>query len=361
VNQYVLDILYLSIDNYELIFDRLFYSTLRRVYPNKELVDEIVVDNRFIINIQDRPVDIREGLDITFGREDVEGVGKRYQTLVKAAPFIQIYFQNQQHIKTVKPDGTIESTYELVDHPVKVPATINMGRYMDNPSPALLHMRQVSWDLRENRKALRAEQSQLLATDIKGVEGPDALDATYQFVNSLGEEFGDTSAITEILQEKADQCRSKIEQTAIQIKEIDGKLTDLPLDKFNPPDMDYTLFAVFIHRGNAYGGHYWVYIRDIINNKWRKYEDSTVSIVDNIDNIMNGKVLAKDGRPNLVVYVNNDQKDVLTQALHRVKPEFTEGEDIEMTDAMQPQTESQKSEFTVMEVDGNDATQLYHG
>ena len=42
----------------------------------------------------------------------------------------------------------------------------------------------------------------------------------------------------------------------------------------------YSLFSVFIHRGEASYGHYWIYIKDRNHNGvWRKYNDETVSEV----------------------------------------------------------------------------------
>jgi ubiquitin carboxyl-terminal hydrolase 25/28 len=344
------------------------------VYPNNERVGEEVDDNTFFIYLHKEPVDICDGLDMTFGREQVEVDVKgklvsaqRYQTVVKAAPFLQVYFQNQRSIMIANADGTREQRTELVDHPVQVPSTINIERWMANPNPALLQLREESWKLRERRQALRDERSKLLATEIEEIEGPDALDATYQWITSAGDELGgDISAITADLKAKADADRTRGMEIVEQVEEITADLKSLPFDKYNTPDKEYSLFAVFIHRGNAQGGHYWIYIRDFINNKWRKYNDSTVEVINNIDTVIGGNSTTLNGRPNLVVYVRNDQKDVLTEPLHRVEPEREdEGiSDVEMLDATQPQTVDPKSEFTVMELDGvddDDATQSYHG
>jgi ubiquitin carboxyl-terminal hydrolase 25/28 len=336
------------------------------VYPNKEYPDDIEVNNTFIINLHDRPFDIREGLDFNFGREDVDhikdnrlvGIAKRYQTVVKAAPFLQIYFQNQQGTNVVAPDGTTTWKTELIEHHVKLPETINMQRYMETSSPALLQMRQRSWDLREKRKALRTECDELLATGVEGLEGPDALDATWQFIDDLGDELDDTSAVKANLRAETELRRSKIEKATTEIEEIEKELSSLSFDKFDTPDMEYRLFAVFVHRGTQYAGHYWIYIHDFINNVWRKYEDSTVAIVTDLGEIFEAREARQQGRPNFVVYVKDDRKDVLTDVLHREKPE---GVDVEMADATQPQVESQNSEFKMMEVEGEDAGQFYLG
>lgn len=52
---------------------------------------------------------------------------------------------------------------------------------------------------------------------------------------------------------------------------------------FNAIERDgkyHTLHAIGIHEGDAYSGHYFSYIKDHKNKKWRKFNDSFVSEVD---------------------------------------------------------------------------------
>ena len=44
--------------------------------------------------------------------------------------------------------------------------------------------------------------------------------------------------------------------------------------------MPYHLHGVVIHDGSAYGGHYYSYIRDHKQGVWRKFNDHTVSVVE---------------------------------------------------------------------------------
>jgi ubiquitin C-terminal hydrolase len=41
----------------------------------------------------------------------------------------------------------------------------------------------------------------------------------------------------------------------------------------------YTLHAIVIHSGDAYGGHFFNFIKDHKNNRWLKFNDSSVSKV----------------------------------------------------------------------------------
>ncbi len=46
----------------------------------------------------------------------------------------------------------------------------------------------------------------------------------------------------------------------------------------NPPL--YELFAILVHSGTVFGGHYFAYIKDVRDDQWSKFNDSVVSSVD---------------------------------------------------------------------------------
>lgn len=98
----------------------------------------------------------------------------------------------------------------------------------------------------------------------------------------------------------------------------------------------YRLHAVFTHRGDVKGGHYWIYIYDFQNNDWRVYNDEQVDPV-----VEEGIVLDKEegSRPKVstgVVYVRADLVDEYTEAVCRrpEKPEEDVPADVEMKDAV---------------------------
>jgi len=45
----------------------------------------------------------------------------------------------------------------------------------------------------------------------------------------------------------------------------------------------YELFAVMIHSGGAYGGHYYAYIKDLETSKWHHFNDSVVREISFLD------------------------------------------------------------------------------
>ena len=58
---------------------------------------------------------------------------------------------------------------------------------------------------------------------------------------------------------------------------------ELDLSEFSPKSkqcLKYQLYGVFVHDGHAGGGHYYVYLRPGCQNKWYRFNDSLVHIVD---------------------------------------------------------------------------------
>lgn len=55
------------------------------------------------------------------------------------------------------------------------------------------------------------------------------------------------------------------------------------------------MYAILIHTGGAFGGHYFAYIRSSIDQKWYNFNDSNVSPIDDADI---QKTFGGDGLPN---------------------------------------------------------------
>jgi ubiquitin carboxyl-terminal hydrolase 7 len=45
----------------------------------------------------------------------------------------------------------------------------------------------------------------------------------------------------------------------------------------NGQDLEYKLYAVIVHQGQMNSGHYYVYIQDMLNKKWNKFNDRNVT------------------------------------------------------------------------------------
>lgn len=87
----------------------------------------------------------------------------------------------------------------------------------------------------------------------------------------------------------------------------------------------YRLHAAFFHRGTAGFGHYWIYIYDTKKEVWRKYNDGYVTEVIDINEIFacppeaepTYKGTGYPANPYFLVYVRDDEKEQLVEAVHR--------------------------------------------
>lgn len=114
----------------------------------------------------------------------------------------------------------------------------------------------------------------------------------------------------------------------------------------------YRLHAAFFHRGTAGSGHYWIYIYDIKKEVWRRYNDETVAEVTDTNEIfarppeseISYKGFLSPANPYFLVYVRDDKKDELVEAVHR-KIEERPVEKSQQTE-MPPDVEMQEGTFS---------------
>lgn len=73
---------------------------------------------------------------------------------------------------------------------------------------------------------------------------------------------------------------------------VDYPLTDLDLSNYvigyKKDSYKYDLYAVANHTGSTLGGHYYAYVKNA-NNKWYNFNDTNVSEINNIENVITGK------------------------------------------------------------------------
>lgn len=81
--------------------------------------------------------------------------------------------------------------------------------------------------------------------------------------------------------------------------------------------LPYRLYAIFIHHGTVNFGHYWIYIFDFEKNIWRKYNDTYVTEVQNLDEIFKCQEDRNPPTPYFLVYVNDKLKDRLASPVYR--------------------------------------------
>lgn len=81
--------------------------------------------------------------------------------------------------------------------------------------------------------------------------------------------------------------------------------------------LPYRLYAVFIHHGSVEFGHYYIYIFDFDRNVWRKYNDTYVTEVRDLDEIFKSTDRQNPPTPYFLVYVNDQIKDRLVSPVSR--------------------------------------------
>ena len=141
-----------------------------------------------------------------------------------------------------------------------------------------------------SRKMAFVETSKFLSSTVLGEQGID-IDGKADLINNLN------NLSTNI----DDELGTIFEK----ITSLENKLTH-QFDSFK--SIGYTLFAVFIHRGEASYGHYWVYVKDLKQHgTWRKYNDETVSEVNESEvfNFTEGNTAT----PYFLVFVKDENKD----------------------------------------------------
>ena len=304
---------------------RLFYGNFIWKYLNTEAEDNVEAFSAINISLTEKPKDINAGLDGAFAIDEVMLNGhrtKRFRTITKLPPIFQIYLQRQDF------DHDRQDTV-INKHHIQLNEVIYLDRFMTLEDPELQALRQKAWKLDARIAKLKAKRAALQATTTPGMDGPDLLDATYQFVSSHAEEISADVAILERLQADVTARRADLAALATTLANVDDDRAKLFAEHTRHA---YRLAAVFVHRGQggARGGHYWVYVCDFASGLWRRYEDREVREVVDRNDIFGPADPETQGAPYFCVYVRDEQKESIVDAVYRVKPTSSADSDTQM-------------------------------
>lgn len=108
------------------------------------------------------------------------------------------------------------------------------------------------------------------------------------------------------------QLTAKIENIKERIKTLDNKIENQFSDM---KQVGYRLHSVFIHRGQATFGHYWIYIRDFKNNVYRMYNDQTIKEVPESEIFSDNE--ENTATPYFLVFIRADLADKLVDSVVR--------------------------------------------
>jgi ubiquitin carboxyl-terminal hydrolase 25/28 len=262
------------------------------------------------VPLASKPKDITAGLEAEFTLDEIPGSDgvKRFKTITKLPPVFQIYLQRQD-FDHARQDAVVNK------HHIQLEDVIYLDRFAN---PDLHGVREKSWELDAKIKELQAEKASLEATSIDAT-APDLLEATWQFVSTVGEDINADAALVDSVRSRAEALRADVRRVESAVDAHEQQRRSL---FEGHRQYAYKLAAVFMHRGQGgvSGGHYWVHIRDFNAGVWRRYEDRDVRTVTDLEEIYGRRDPETEGAPYYVAYVREDQAAEVFDAVCRVKP-----------------------------------------
>ncbi|KAI9757658.1 MAG: ubiquitin-specific protease ubp2 [Chaenotheca gracillima] len=265
------------------------------------------------INVADGPRDIYAALDGYFDVQTVvqeEGEFAQFGSITQLPPILQIQVQRVQY------DQEKKKSYKSDAH-LSLRETIYMDRYMETDNPLLIQKRQQTWEWKERLRKLQDQRNTLVQSGLD-LNAPDLLKSTGDWYAdldpSLKESLGanDPHVATTLL-DKSSLAQEELERIGFMIRDLESKLKT-QFQEFQT--LPYRLQSVFIHRGTAQFGHYWIYIFDFDRKIWRKYNDEYVTEVSDVS-----EVFEQDphypATPYFLIYVREDLKEELVSPVLR--------------------------------------------
>jgi ubiquitin carboxyl-terminal hydrolase 25/28 len=252
------------------------------------------------IDVVEEERDIYDGLDGFFDEEILTGSGgepiRRTVTLTDAPAIMQIQLQRVQYDR-------VKGVYKSQAH-LEVGQALYMDRYLDfDPLDAADAVRlEKRRKGREARKRVAELRERLRALEPQKTPISQTLKQTSSFLSSLasvkgkskasketseeGEDQLDTlldSDFSQFLGEEADRVEKESKEALKEIAALKASVEELWKDEKR---MEYVLTSVFMHRGEASHGHYFLNQRKLTpqdqepSSTWFKYNDQTVMQVN---------------------------------------------------------------------------------
>lgn len=319
----------------------LFYGATKQTLELKDSEPKLERFSNTIVTLERDSQDLYEALDGVFDVTEVELGGKQIKlnlTIAQAPPILQIQIQRVNF--DLKSMSAVKSNLYLA-----LDQSIYLDRYMETQDPDMLKKREDYWSWKKtllSEKARKDEIQNLIAN--AQIVGPQYSDhnwsATENEVDSddevevlhlehappVHEEVLRRGSVWEIgtgyhesstAATGANDTRS-LQDLEQELRSCEAKERDLSwkirylFDDDN--SHEYRLHSVFIHRGEASHGHYWVYIYDYVRDRWMKYNDEEVSVVSK-EEVFQDRTGSNEN-PYMLSYVRADKLD-LTSSLER--------------------------------------------
>jgi ubiquitin carboxyl-terminal hydrolase 25/28 len=198
----------------------------------------------------------------------------------------------------------LKSATSVKDHSAfSFPTVLYPDRYIESKSSLSAGLRAQVYKLKENVSALTARIDEFERYCAGKVAVHEMLQATANFLAKQGEHpphpvdpecpLYDVDSLDDLSQDKIEHynlasriveaaalsAKAKLETMKGQLKQLREQIEA----KFDIDDLKscpYYLHSILIHEGQAGSGHYYSYIRDAAQNRWRKFNDIRVTEVD---------------------------------------------------------------------------------
>ncbi|CAN6634670.1 ubiquitin carboxyl-terminal hydrolase 2 [Trichomonascus vanleenenianus] len=299
------------------IVKQLFYGKIKQVLENEsdggKRREKIERFNNILIDVAGGSRDIYDALDSYFGRDIVHtegGVTKRTVTISELPPIIQVQVQRVQFDRVAERVFKSEAT-------LRFDQTVYMDRYLDTDDETVITKRNQLWDWKDELRTLTEQLARVERKRDNGFTVKDTLRSTVDWLrkNSEDDQFKVAESTLTFIESEITKLGEK---ASVMTKRID-ELAELIANQFTDMKQHgYRVHSVFIHRGQVSFGHYWVYINDVKNGVFRKYNDDYVTEV-NYDDVITStfKDETNSSTPYLLTFVREDISDQLVNGLVR--------------------------------------------
>ncbi|KAI5962535.1 UBP2 [Candida pseudojiufengensis] len=300
------------------LIKKLFYGKTKQTIQPIDKPDSIRESterfNSLIINVSDHPKSIYDSLDNYFNEDLVkleEGLVKKSVTITELPEIMQF------HVQRVMFDREKLMAYKSIE-PIPFSSKIYLDRYLDTKDEIILNKRSEVFNWKNQIIELNNAKNEILQKDENtSMTIIDNLITTKKFLENRIIQDDKLSIELTTIQVISDE----ILNLQNQLVKIDSKINYLQ-EKINNQFIEYnkigySIFAIFIHRGEASYGHYWIYIKDPHQkNIFRKYNDEIITEVQ--DSEIFNFLESNTATPYYIVYVKDELENQYINPLNRI-------------------------------------------
>ncbi|KAM0793608.1 hypothetical protein ACM66B_001041 [Microbotryomycetes sp. NB124-2] len=230
-----------------------------------------------LVDVAEEGRDMYDGLDAVFDDSVVEIEGqkaRRQVSLVDVPDLLQVQLQRVQY------DRVKQQIFKS-NHYMAFGPELCLDRYLEaeGNEPDFAQRRDRTNELRAEIEALRTKLDTLIKPENSAKVLKDILHYTAripELADLRDEQLAEDLATT------AEDLEAEIASSTNRLQDLRREIESLwSRETGYGARVSYELVAVFMHRGTATSGHYFIYQRDSYKpDRWLKYNDATVTEVD---------------------------------------------------------------------------------